>query len=187
MIMILSCLGTSMSMYTQGVLHGALPNMNSILPKCVKNTQASMCSIPIDGIFATSGIECVHAFLLPHLGGIGDHRCFIIALSSASMIGKSFPNIVQCGARKLHCSSKRMVNLYNAELTSLCNAHTMFKRMDNILCLTDYLSEEDFVLLMDVWDDKFHQYMLHSEIVCNIFMMGHIEWSPTIGIWLSHR
>ncbi len=59
--------------------------------------------------------------------------------------------------------------------------------MDNILRFTDYLLEEDFVLLMDARDNKFHQYMLHSEIVCNKFMMGHIEWSPTIGIWLSRR
>jgi hypothetical protein len=51
-------------------------------------------SAPIDGIFATSGIECVNVFILPHLGGVGDHRCFIIDLSSESVIGSTFPNIV---------------------------------------------------------------------------------------------
>jgi hypothetical protein len=31
------------------------------------------------------------------------------------------------------------------------------------------------------------QLMLHSENEVSKFMMGHIEWSPTIGIWLSRR
>jgi hypothetical protein len=29
--------------------------------------------------------------------------------------------------------------------------------------------------------------MLHSENEVSKFMMGHVEWSPTIGIWLSRR
>jgi hypothetical protein len=64
-------------------------------------------SAPIDGIFATLGITCVNVFILPQYGGggVGDHRCFIIDLTSESMIGTSFPNIVQCAARKLHCTS----------------------------------------------------------------------------------
>ncbi len=41
-------------------------------------------------------------------------------------------------------------------------------------------------MLMDSWDDKFKQYMLHLENEISKFMMGHIKWSPTIGIWLSH-
>ncbi len=106
-------------------------------------------SIPIDGIFASPGIECINIFLLPHLGGVGDHRCFIIDFSSNSMIGTLFPNIVRCASRKLHCSSKRMINLYNAEITSKCDEHNMFHSMDEILQLTDYLGEEDFVLLMN--------------------------------------
>jgi hypothetical protein len=55
-------------------------------------------SSPIDGIFAIPGIECVNTFILPHLAGVGDHRCFIIDLSSSSIIGSSFPNIVRCAA-----------------------------------------------------------------------------------------
>ncbi len=52
-------------------------------------------SIPIDGIFATSGIDYVNVTLLPHFGGVGDHRCFIIDFSSESVIGTDFENIVQ--------------------------------------------------------------------------------------------
>ncbi len=131
------------------------------------------------------GIECVNVMLLLHLGGVGDHRCFIINFSSVSMIGNSFQNIVRCASQKLHCSSRRMITLYNAELTLMCNEHNMFHRMDKILRLTDHLTEDDFVMLMDAWDDEFTQFMLHLENKISKYMMGHIKWSPTIGIWLS--
>jgi hypothetical protein len=144
-------------------------------------------SAPIDGIFATSGIDCINAFVLPHYGGVGDHRCFIMDTSSDSMIGTSFPNIVRCAARKLHCSSARMIKVYNAELTRLCGKHNLFHQMDVIYCLTDSLKSNNFALLMDAWDNEFMQLMLHSETECSKFMMGYIKWSPTIGVWLSQR
>jgi hypothetical protein len=59
--------------------------------------------------------------------------------------------------------------------------------MDVILRLTTHLTEDGFVLLMNAWDDKFKEYMLHSENLCNKYMMGHIEWSPAIGVWLNRR
>ena len=61
----------------------------------------------------------------------------------------------------------------------------MVHQMDDILRLTDHLTEKDFVMLMDPWGDKFKQYMLHLENKISKFMMGHIKWSPTIGIWPS--
>ncbi len=69
----------------------------------------------------------------------------------------------------------------------MCDKHNMFHRMDVIYCLTEFLEHEDFKLLMDAWDSKFLQLMLHSETACSKFMMGHIKWSPTIGVWLSRH
>ncbi len=51
-------------------------------------------SMPINAVYATDGIECVNAYILPHKGGIGDHRCFIIDFSLPSVIGTGFQNIV---------------------------------------------------------------------------------------------
>ncbi len=42
--------------------------------------------MPIDAVYATAGIEWVNMHILPHKGGIGDHRCFIIDFSSLSVI-----------------------------------------------------------------------------------------------------
>jgi hypothetical protein len=110
-------------------------------------------SAPINGIFATSGIECVHVFILPYLSGVGDHRCFIFDLSSELVIGSTFSNIVQCASRKLHCTLKWMIMVHNTELTCICDKHNMFDCMDVIFRLTTHLTEEDFALLMDAWDN----------------------------------
>jgi hypothetical protein len=97
-------------------------------------------SIPINGIFATPSIKCVNVFILPHLGGVGDHQCFIIDLSSETVIGSTFPNIVRCASRKLHCTSKQMIMVYNADLTQMCDDHNMFHCMDVIFRLTTHLT-----------------------------------------------
>jgi hypothetical protein len=52
---------------------------------------------------------------------------------------------------------------------------------------TDYLTTHDFLILMDSWNNKLMQFMLHSETICSKFMMAHIEWSPTVSLWLSRR
>jgi hypothetical protein len=72
-------------------------------------------TIPINAIFVTAGIECIDAYILPHKGGMGNHRCFIVDFISSSIIGTKFPNIVRCSARKLHCKSTCLVQLYNAK------------------------------------------------------------------------
>ncbi len=56
-------------------------------------------TVSIDAIFATGGIKCVNAYILPHKGGVGDHQCFILNFTSSSVIGTKFPNIVCCSAR----------------------------------------------------------------------------------------
>ena len=72
-------------------------------------------TIPIDAIFATAGIECVNVYILPHKGGMGNHRCFIVDFTLSFIIGTKFSNIVRCSAQKLHCKSTCLVQLYNAK------------------------------------------------------------------------
>ena len=110
------------------------------------------------------GIECINAYIFPHKGGVGNHRCFILNLTSSSVISTKFPNIVRCSARKLHCKLTRLVNAYNAELDSLCNRHKMCQRMQSIYFNLDSLSDADFMNMMNNWDRELVQFKLHSEI-----------------------
>ncbi len=50
--------------------------------------------MPTNAVYATAGIEYVNAYILPHKGRIGDHRCFIIDFSLSSVIRTRFQNIV---------------------------------------------------------------------------------------------
>jgi hypothetical protein len=59
--------------------------------------------------------------------------------------------------------------------------------MDDILRLCNYVNDKDFLLLMNGLDDEMKEYMLHAETHCSKFMMGHIEQSLVIGMWLSRR
>jgi hypothetical protein len=83
--------------------------------------------MPINAVYATAGIEFVNVHILPHKGGIGDHRCFIIYFSSSSVIRLRFQNIVQWATRRLHCKSTRLVQTYNRKLDLLCNQHKIMK------------------------------------------------------------
>jgi hypothetical protein len=78
-----------------------------------------------------------------------------------------------------------MINLYNAEITSVCDRHNMFHRMDRIIRHTEFLTKDNFTQLIDSWDGELTQFMLHLEPFCSKFMMGHVKWSPTVGLWLS--
>ncbi len=108
-------------------------------------------SAPIDGIFATPSIECVNVLILPHYEGVGNHWWFIVNLSSASMIGTLFLNIVQCAAWKLHCTGSQMVSVYNKELTRVCNEHNMFHWMNKILRLCNFLMDKIFYSFWMAW------------------------------------
>jgi hypothetical protein len=100
-------------------------------------------TVPIDAIFATAGIECINAYILPHKSGVGDHQCFILDFTSSSVIGTKFTNIVRCSARKLHCKFQWLVQSYNAELDKLCNRHKMYQRIYFIYSNIDSFSDED--------------------------------------------
>jgi hypothetical protein len=144
-------------------------------------------TVLIDAIFATAGIVCVNAYILPHKSGVGDHRCFILDFTSSYVIGKKIPNIVCCSTRKLHCNSKHLVQEYNAELDMLCNRHKMYQRIYFIYSNLDSFSDEEFLHLMNYWDKELIQFKLHLEMNCTKSKSCHIKWSPEVGFWLSRR
>jgi hypothetical protein len=48
-------------------------------------------SVLIDAVFCTTGIDGVAVALLPSHIGVGDHRVFMVNVTSASMLGDLFP------------------------------------------------------------------------------------------------
>ena len=127
----------------------------------------------------------MNAYILPHKGVVGNHRCFILNFTSSSIIRLKFPNIVCCSARRLHCKSTRLVQNYNSELDMLCNRHKMYQRIYFIYSNLNSFSDNDFLHLMNNWDSELVQFKLHSETNCTEFKLYQIKWSPKVGFWLS--
>ena len=49
---------------------------------------------PIDAVFGTAGLVCSAASLLPFNMGVGDHRVFIVDITSGSILGDVFPRVI---------------------------------------------------------------------------------------------
>ncbi len=123
----------------------------------------------------------MNAYILPHKGGVGNHRCFILGFTSSSIIGLKLPNIVCCSARRLHCKSTRLVQNYNSELDMLCNRHKMYQRIYFIYSNLDSFSNDNLLHLMNNWDSELVQFKLHSETNCTKFKLWQIKWSTKVG------
>ena len=126
-------------------------------------------SRPIDAVFATSGVVCKNAFILQKYGGVGDHRCFILDFCTVSMLGSAFPRVVPPAARKLHCNVERIRENYCKVLNELTDRHQMFRKLNEINRIADSLSEAEFLILMNKWDDELTDYMHASEDQCRKF------------------
>jgi len=143
-------------------------------------------SRPIDGVFATPGITSVNAMVLPLYGNLGDHRCLIIDFTSESVLGTVFPRVMKPTSRKLHCID-RLVRNYNEKLDKLLDEHRMYKKMADFYSCIDLLTPEEFLLLMDQWDDQLTDYMLCAENNCNKFKSNQIPWTPEVGLWIKRQ
>ena len=106
---------------------------------------------PIDGVFATAGINCVNATIFEKYGGVGDHRLFALDIASVSMIGNVFPRVVPPVARKLTENERHRMN-YNKCLNQLCDRHQMFRKLFKIRRDPDSLYELQWLLRINKWD-----------------------------------
>ena len=96
----------------------------------------------IDAVYATSGIEVTNAALLPKYGGIRDHRCFILDIRLASVIGDVHPRVIPGTPRKLNCNCTRMRTSYNKTLNELANRHRTIRRIDQLTKLSSVMKPE---------------------------------------------
>ena len=140
-----------------------------------------------DAVYATMGIEVINVTLLPKYGGIGEHRCFILDFSSASVIGDIHPDVITSAPRKIRCNCIQMRTSYNKTLNELADRNQMFLRIDQLTKLSYVMSLAEFQLKLNKWDDELTDYMRSSENNCHKFKQNHIEWSPEVGVWIRRR
>jgi hypothetical protein len=89
-----------------------------------------------------------------HQAGVGDHRYWIINLSSKSVLGASYPHLVRPKGCKLECIVEGTAKHYIKRLRQLCGRHLMFTKME---ALSESFGEVDNAVLrdgMNCWDRK---------------------------------
>ena len=144
-------------------------------------------SRPIDAVFATPGASAVNATILQQHAGVGDHKCFIVDFTSESILGSVFPRIIRSSGRKLHCDCERLVDNYNDVLNTLADRHRLFEKLNALHLLADTVSKNEFMLLMNRWDDELTDYMKAAENRCHKFKQNIFDYSPEISKWWSRR
>jgi len=142
---------------------------------------------PIDAIYGTPGIECTAVALLPNRVGVGDHRAFMIDLTSVSVLGDVLPRVVPATGRLLNCASDRIKHNYIKVLNQLTNRHNIFKKLLIADQESDNLSPSQVQLRMNCIDAELEQFMKASERECHKYIQNDIEWSPYAGVWLHRR
>jgi hypothetical protein len=144
-------------------------------------------SVPIDAVFCTAGIDRVAIALLPSPFGIGDHRVFMVDVTSASMLGDIFPRVIPATGRLLNCASDRIKNNYTRVLNQLTDRHLLFRKLLYINRDSNSITYAQVQLCLNKFDHELEQFMKASKKDCHKYKRTNIEWSPYSGKWLQRR
>ena len=142
---------------------------------------------PINAIYGTAGIQGAAAALLSCNEGIGDHRVFVLDITSESILGDVFPRVLPAKSRLLNCASDKMKGGYNAVLNQLANRHLIFKKLLDTDRAGKSISLASCQLRLNKIDLEMEQFMKSSERDCHKYKRDCIEWSPYTKIWWRRR
>jgi hypothetical protein len=84
---------------------------------------------PIDAIWTTPDIEVKNACALPIGYGVGDHRAFMIDLSTASLVGLHPQPVVRPQARRLNTKIPHCADTYNFLLETQILRHNLINKL----------------------------------------------------------
>jgi hypothetical protein len=93
---------------------------------------------PIDGGYKSSEIEIVNLGMLKFVESPGDHRSFIIDISTRSLFGEFRFKICQPVSRRLVTSQHQSVVKYNRIVREQFEIHRIVKRLNAVDKLTRY-------------------------------------------------
>jgi hypothetical protein len=141
--------------------------------------------VPISAVFATPGVDCGAAFIAPHKLGVGDHRVHVFDFSAESLLGLQAPASRSGKTRKLQCRIEYARVNYTRVLLQLTTRHRMYKKANILSDSVDYLSEAEFLLLYNKWDNEMTQLMHAAEDKCRKIRNNYIPYSPIVGCYIK--
>jgi hypothetical protein len=141
----------------------------------------------IDAVFGTAGLVGSAASLLPFNEGVGDHRVFIVDITSGSILGDAFPRVIPASSRLLNCKSNKIKKSYIAVLNQLLNRHLIFQKILLTNRASKHISHAALQLRMNKINKEMEQFMKSAERDSHKLKRNNIEWSPITRVWLRRR
>ncbi len=124
--------------------------------------------------------------MLPFLDSPGDHRAFIIVISTRSLLGEFRYKVCRLVSRRLITSQQGSVNEYNRIVNDQFSQHRIVERLDAINKMTRYCGfpSPNFLRAMII---KLYRQMteirIHAEKRCRKILQPDSVYSPTIQMW----
>ena len=142
---------------------------------------------PLTTFFGTSGLTVGNGMVYPHAYGVGDHRVYVLELSSESVFGGVSHPIPPASTRSLNCKISRVRQKYCKVLRALTDRHKMFDKLRRLEALDKSVSVAQYQLMHNKWDNELGEFMASAESQCNRFKSCSIEYSPHVGHWIKRR
>jgi hypothetical protein len=143
-------------------------------------------SSPIDGGYKSPEIEIVNLGMLSFAESPGDHRSFIINISTRSLLGEFRYKVCRPVSRRLVTSQQQSVDRYNKIVREQFEIHCIVKRLNAVDKMTRYCGypSPNWLRAMII---KLYKQMteirVHAEKDCQKILRPESDFSPTIQMW----
>jgi hypothetical protein len=143
-------------------------------------------SIPINGRYKFSEIEVLNVCMLLFLDSPGNHRAFIIDISTRSILGEFCYKVCRPVSRRLITSQQHSVDKYNRMVQEQFVRHRIVERLEAVDKMTHYCGfpSPNFLRAMII---KLYQQMteirVHVEKKCRKVLRPNSNYSPTVHMW----
>jgi len=141
---------------------------------------------PIDAGYKTPDVEVTVFCMLSFMKSPGDHRGWIIEVTTRSMLGKDLLRITRTPGRKLVSTQPRSVKRYNESVEKQFLLHRIPQRMDAVENLSRICGSLTSPWLKNMMLNLYRQMdevRIYAEKKCRGFMIPAAEFSPAIQHW----
>ena len=143
-------------------------------------------SLPIDGAYKTKDVEIANFALLPFSISPGDHRTFMLDVTTRSMLGEFLHRAVRPVSRRLVTSNKRCVANYTRITEEQFDIHRIDERLtaiQNLVKICGYPIPQWLEQMAQKLYTQMDEISKHSEKKCRKILRPASEYSLPIQYW----
>jgi len=140
-------------------------------------------SKPIDGVWASEGLEIGGFKMLSFGESVGDHRTMIFDVTTRSLIGKFEHRVVRADCRRLNCKTHSLIS-YMTILERLMSVHKMDQRLDTLIeAIVDDTPTAEQQAKMESLDRQMIELQKCAERKCRKIIKPDMEFSGPVKLW----